>query len=148
MQQQIEKDLKAALLAHDKDKVETLKVLKSALQYEAVAKNIKLEDLSDEQIQAVFSREAKKRAEAAQLYEQAGEAERAAKEKAEKALIDGYLPEQMDDAELEKIIQIEISKLETPSIKDMGRLIGAVRAQTGGAADGAAIARLVKKSLE
>jgi uncharacterized protein len=148
MQQQIEKDLKAALLARDKDKVETLKVLKSALQYEAVAKNIKLEDLSDEQIQAVFSREAKKRAEAAQLYEQAGEAERAAKEKAEKALIDGYLPEQMDDAELEKIIQIEISKLETPSIKDMGRLIGAVRAQTGGAADGAAIARLVKKSLE
>jgi uncharacterized protein YqeY len=98
MLEQLEKDIKTALLAGDKTKTETLKVLKSALQYEAVAKKLKPEDLTDEQIQAVLAREAKKRTEAADLYEKAGEAERAAKEKAEKDLIAAYLPAQMDTA--------------------------------------------------
>jgi uncharacterized protein YqeY len=148
MQPQIEKDLRAAMIAGEKDKVETLKVIKSALQYEAVAKNVKPEELSDEQAQAVLAREAKKRVEAAELYEKAGESERAAKEKAEKVLIDGYLPAQMDPAELEAIVQDEIAKAGDVSIKDMGRIIGAVRARTGAGADGSTIAQLVKKALE
>jgi uncharacterized protein YqeY len=82
------------------------------------------------------------------LYEKAGESERAAKEKAEKTLIDGYLPAQMDPAELEAIVQDEIAKAGDASIKDMGRIIGAVRARTGAGADGATIAQLVKKALE
>jgi uncharacterized protein YqeY len=148
MLEQLEKDIKTALLAGDKTKTETLKVLKSALQYEAVAKKLKPEDLTDEQIQAVLAREAKKRTEAADLYEKAGEAERAAKEKAEKDLIAAYLPAQMDTAELEAIVQDEIANAGGASMQDMGRIIGAVRSRTGAGADGATIAQLVKKALE
>jgi uncharacterized protein len=145
---QIEKDLRAALLAGEKDKVETLKVIKSALQYEAVAKRVKPEELTDEQIQAVLAREAKKRAEAAELYGKAGVTDRAAKEKAEKALIDSYLPAQMDTAELEAIVQDEIVKADGASMQNMGQIIGAVRARTGAGADGATIAQMVKRALE
>lgn len=147
MLEQLERDLKTALLAGDKTKTETLKVLKSTLQYEAVAKRIKPEDLSDEQVQGVLAREAKKRAEAADLYEKAGEAERAAKEKAEKDLIEDYLPAQMDQAELEAIVQDEIAKTGGATLQDMGRIIGAVRSRAGAGADGALIARLVKEKL-
>jgi uncharacterized protein YqeY len=72
MQQSIERDLKAALLSGDKEKVEVLKGLKNALQYEAVNSGAKLDELTDEQIQKVFAREAKKRQEAADLYKNAG----------------------------------------------------------------------------
>jgi uncharacterized protein len=147
MLQQIEKDLKNALLAGDKTKVETLKVIKSSLQYEAMAKKTKLEDLNDEQIQAVLARESKKRAEAAGLYDKAGETERAAREKTEKALIDSYLPAQMDASELEAIVQDELAKANGATMADMGRIIGAVRARAGAGADGALIARLVKEKL-
>jgi uncharacterized protein len=147
MLQQIEKDLKNALLAGDKTKVETLKVIKSSLQYEPMAKKTKLEDLNDEQIQAILARESKKRAEAAGLYDKAGETERAAKEKTEKALIDSYLPAQMDASELEAIVQDELAKANGATMADMGRIIGAVRARAGAGADGALIARLVKEKL-
>jgi uncharacterized protein YqeY len=95
MQDQIDKDLKTALLAGDKAKVETLRGLKNALQYEAVAIGSKDRSLTDEQIQKVLAREAKKRQEAADLYKQGGNQPRADAELAEKAIIDGYLPEQL-----------------------------------------------------
>jgi uncharacterized protein YqeY len=94
VQEKLQSDLKAAMLAGDKNKVEVLKGIKSALQYEAV--NIKSEDrsLSIEQTQKVLARESKKRAETAELYKNAGESGRANKELAEKEIIDAYLPKQ------------------------------------------------------
>jgi uncharacterized protein YqeY len=148
MLEQIERDIKTALLAGDKTKVETLKTVKSALQYEAVSKSVKPNELTDEQVQVVLSRESKKRQEAANLYKNAGEQERADKEFIEKELIDTYLPEQLSEEEVEGVIKEEISKLDNPSVKDMGKIIGAVKVRTGGAADGAVIARLVKRNLE
>jgi uncharacterized protein YqeY len=147
MQEQIERDLKTALLAGDKITVETLKGLKSAIQYEAGARRLKSHDLDDEQVQTVLAREAKKRQEAAGLYESAGEGERAAKELQEKTIIDQYLPAQMDEAKVAEIVSEEVAKVEGAAPNDMGRLIGAVKGRTGGAADGALIARLVKERL-
>ena len=97
MQQQIDSDLKAAMLAGEKDKAETLRGLKGAFLNEAIALGTKDKGLTDEQMQKVLAKEAKKRAEAIELYEKAGEAERAAKEKNEKAIIDAYLPEQASE---------------------------------------------------
>lgn len=147
MQEQIERDLKAALLSGDKKKSETLKLIKSALQYEGVASGER-KGLSDEVIQKVLARESKKRLEAAQLYKNAGEAERAAAELAEKAIIDVYLPEQMSEEEVKQAVSEEVAKLSSPSPADMGKTIGAVRAKIGSNADGALIARLVKEALE
>lgn len=147
MQAQLERDLKAALLAGDKSKVETLKIIKNALQYEAVSLRIERSKLTEEQIIKVLAREAKKRQEAAELYEKAGEQARAEAEKAEKAIIDSYLPEQLSESEIAAAVKREVGKLENPTPADMGRIIGAVRNRLQGQADGALIARLVKENL-
>jgi uncharacterized protein YqeY len=147
MQEQIDQDLKQALLGGDKAKAETLRGLKSALLNEAIAQNARDSGLSDEQTQKVLARESKKRQEAADLYKQGGSAERAAAELAEKTTIDAYLPEQLSEAEIAKLVDEEINKAGSPGPQDMGRIIGAVRGRTAGQADGALIAKLVKEKL-
>jgi uncharacterized protein len=147
MQDKIEQDLKTALLAGDKTKVETLRTVKSVLLNEAIAQGARDSGLSDEQIQKLLARESKKRQEAADLYKQGGADDRAAAELAEKVIIDAYLPEQMSEAELAKIVDEEIAKVPDASIQNMGQIIGAVRSRSGGTADGALIAKLVKDKL-
>ncbi len=162
---QIEKDLKAAMLAGDDLKVSVLKSLKNALQYEAVAGGQRSQ-LDEAKIQQVLGRQAKQRAEAAEIYQKAGESARAEAELAEKAIIDSYLPEQASETEVAKIVDEELAlwnarqkragkadstglaKLPGAGAKDIGRVIGAVRARLGGSADGALIAKLVKAKLE
>lgn len=147
MQDKIDQDLKQALLGGDKAKAETLRGLKSALLNEAIAQNARDSGLSDEQIQKVLARESKKRQEAADMYKQGGSDERAKAELAEKAIIDNYLPEQMSQEEVAKIVDEEIARAGAQTMQDMGRIIGAVRGRAGGTADGALIARLVKEKL-
>jgi uncharacterized protein YqeY len=145
--EKIEADLKQALLSGDKAKVSALRNIKSALQYEAVAAGVKDEGLSEEQSQKVLAREAKKRVEAAEAYDKAGLADRAALEQAEKTVIDSYLPEQVSEAEIAKAIDEEAAKLGELNQQAMGKLIGAVRGRLGAGADGATIARLVKEKI-
>ena len=147
IQQQIEGDIKTAMLAGDKTKAETLRGLKSALLNEAIAQGARETGLSDEQVQKVLAKEAKKRSEAAELYKQGGSPERADAELAEKVIIDAYLPAQASEAEVKAAVEQEIAKLENPSVQNMGQIIGAVRAKLGAGADGALIAKLVKEKL-
>jgi uncharacterized protein YqeY len=145
LKDKLEADIKTALLAGEKTKAETLKMLKSAILYEEVALKLRDVGLSDEQVVTVFSKEAKKRAESAELYQKAGESERAKTELTEKAIIDEYLPKQMDDTELQKIVEEVIAGLgDQPQ---MGQAIGAVRAKVGSSADGGRIAAAVKSKL-
>lgn len=148
MQEQIERDLKSALLAGDKTTAETLRNLKSAILNEAISQNARDTGLPDEQIQKILAKESKKRQEAADLYTQGGSQERADAELAEKAIIDGYLPEQLSQADVAKLVQQEIAAAGSPTMQDMGKIIGAVKAKTGGQADGALIAKLVKEGLQ
>lgn len=148
MLDRIERNLKAAMLSGDKSTVETLKGLKNALLYEAVSLKIKPEQLNEEQILVVFGREAKKRQEATDLYKNAGETGRAEAELAEKAIIDEYLPEQMDEGKIQSVVDEEISKFSDPTLRDMGRIIGAVKSKLGARADGTTIAKIVKEKLE
>jgi uncharacterized protein YqeY len=147
MQEQMERDLKAALLAGDKAKAETLRGIKSALLNEAISQGARDSGLSDEQIQNVLAKESKKRQEAADLYKQGGAPDRASAELAEKVIIDAYLPEPLSEAEVAKIVDEQIAKAGNPTIQDMGRIIGAVRGRIQGPADGALIAKLVKDKL-
>lgn len=148
MRGRIEQDLKEAMLSGDKAKTETLRILKSALQNEAINQKAQDTGLSDEQIQRVLSSEAKKRAEAAELYKNAGETERAEKELAEKQVIEAYLPEQMSEEELASLIDKHIQTLGASGMADMGKVIGAVKAEAGVSADGGAIARIAKEKLQ
>ena len=147
MQERIDKDLKEALLAGDKAKAETLRGLKSALLNEAIATGARDTGLSDDSIQKILAKESKKRQEAADLYKQGGANDRADKELSEKATIDSYLPEQMDEAEVAKLVDEEVAKVPGASMQNMGQIIGAVRGRAGSSSDGALIAKLVKEKL-
>jgi hypothetical protein len=149
IRQQLDDDVKAAMLAHDAHRVETLRGLKTVILYADVAtKTRDTGGIDDDAIMALFAKEAKKRQESADLYVQGGSQERADKELAEKAIIETYLPEQMSDEELGKLVDEAVAATGATEAKDMGRVIGAVKAKAGNAADGAQIAKLVAERLK
>jgi uncharacterized protein YqeY len=147
MQEQIDKDLKEAMLAGDKAKAETLRGIKAAILNEAVAQNARDTGLSDDAIQKILAKESKKRQEAADLYKQGGSEDRASAELAEKVIIDAYLPEQMGEDEIAKLAAEAIAATGEAGMQDMGKVIGAVKAKAGNSADGSVIARIVKDKL-
>lgn len=142
---QLEQDIKTALLAGDKLRVLTLRMLKSALLSVKVASGSRDSVMADAAVIGIFSKEAKKRQESADLYLQGGSETRAAAELAEKAIIETYLPSQLSEAEITAIIDQVIAAMGAEVT--MGPVIGQVKAKTNGAADGALIAKLVKEKL-
>lgn len=147
LKQQLEKDLKAALLGGDKDRATTLRGLKSVILYAEVAQGVREAGLSDDEIIVLFAKEAKKRQESADLYHQGGKPDRAEAELAEKTIIETYLPQQLSDAELAEIVDEVVSRLDAVTPQAMGQVIGQVKQRTEGQADGARIAKLVKERL-
>jgi len=141
-------DLKTAMLARDAFAVETLRGLRAAILNEEVAKGTRDMGMSDEDVEKLIARESKKRDESARLFEQGGNQASADKERAEKELLSHYLPEQMSEADVKKLVDDAIVELKPDGMKDMGRVIGAVKAKAGNTADGALIAQLVKSSLQ
>lgn len=147
LKQQLEQDVKSALLAGDKDRVTTLRGLKSVILYAEVAKGSRDQGLSDEEILTLFAKEAKKRQESADLYVKGGNQEKATAELAEKAIIEEYLPKQLTDEELKEVVDEVIDTFNTLFPQLMGQAIGLVKQKTEGRADGARIAQLVKERL-
>ncbi len=150
MEQKISQDLKTAILAKDAQKVSVLRSIKSAFTYVKVAPGFEGGTsgvLSDEVVMAILAKEAKKRQESADSYNQAGQSERAQAEADEKAIIEAYLPAQLSEAEVRELVDRAVAALDEVSPKAMGQLIATVKQQAGLTADGALIARLVKESL-
>ena len=144
---QIEQDIKVALLAGNSEKVTTLRGLKSAILYAEVAQNLRESGVSEETVIALLQKEAKKRQESADLYLSAGAEDKAAAELREKALIERYLPAQLSEAAILAIVEDVITEAHPTGMKDMGRVIAAVKQKTAGAADGSLIAKIVKEKL-
>lgn len=140
----IDADLKQAMLAGDKKLVSVLRGAKSALQYAQVDGG---SELSEEQVIKVLQKESRKRADAIALYQKAGERERADNEKYEKDVLSKYLPEQLSEEGVKKLVDEVIEAIGPVEQKDMGRIIGEVRQKSGGQADGALIAAIVKEKL-
>jgi uncharacterized protein len=147
IKQQLEQDLKTALLAGNKDRVTTLRGLKSVILYAEVAQGVRDTGLEDEAILTLFAKEAKKRQESADLYVQGGNQEKADAEIAEKQIIEEYLPKQLTDEELFVIVDQVLAGFESPTPQLMGQIIGQVKQKTEGRADGARIAKAVKERL-
>jgi uncharacterized protein len=149
LRQQLDDDVKAAMLGGDSLRTETVRGLKSVVLYaDVAAKSRDTGGIPDDEIVTLFAREAKKRQESADLYVQGGSQERADKELAEKAIIETYLPKQLSEAELIQLIDTAISDSGAEGMQAMGKVIGAVKAQVGNSADGSVIARLVKERLQ
>lgn len=147
LKQQIEQDLKTALLAGDKTLATTLRSLKSVILYAEVAQGTREEGLSDEGIEALFVKEVKKRQESADLYKKGGNSERAQSELAEKSVIESYLPKQLKDDELRTLVEQSIEQLGVSSMQGMGLVIAEVKKRAGNSADGGRIAQFVKERL-
>lgn len=147
LKQRIDQDVKKALLEGNKVLATTLRGLKSAILYAEVAKGAREQGLSDEEIIQLFAKEAKKRQESADLYKQGGNMEKAEAELTEKTVIEGYLPQQLSDEDLESIIDGAIKTVGASGPQAMGQVIAAVKQQVGAQADGARIAKMVKERL-
>lgn len=143
----IQQDMTAAMKARDSVATSTLRMVRAAIMNAEVAGDTAV-TLTDDQVIGVLQSEAKRRAEAAEVYEQAGRTEQANAERAELAVIEQYLPEKMSDDELAAVVdEVVAAAGDDVGPKQMGQIIGAVRAKVGPAADGGAIAAAVKQRL-
>lgn len=148
IRQTIDQDIKSAMLAGEKQTVQALKTLKSVILYAEVAAGKREEGLDDQTVIGLLQKELKKRGEAAQLYEQGGNAEQADNEHFEETVIKKYLPAQLDETAIGALLEQAVTEHDGElNNQAMGTLIAAVKQKSGGAADGALVARLVKERL-
>ena len=143
--EQLQQEIKAAMLAKDAPRLQALRMLKSALGYVQIEK--KVDALSDADVLAVVQREVKKRRDSAEQFTSAGRAELAATETAEIAVLEIFLPKQLPPEELEALVRATIQELGATDKKQMGAVMKAVQAKAAGRADGKSISALVGKLL-
>ncbi|HZL07724.1 MAG TPA: GatB/YqeY domain-containing protein [Candidatus Dormibacteraeota bacterium] len=148
LEQKIEQDIKAALLGGDARRVSTLRGLKAVLLNVKVATGKRDSGLSDDEVLVQLGKQAKQRQESADMYVQGGDQGRADAELAEKVIIEAYLPEQLSEVEIAKLVDDAIAKTGAAGPQAMGQVIGQVKQQAGATADGAVIARLAKEKLQ
>ncbi len=144
MIERLQADLKAARLARDSTRVAALGTLLAVLQ--GAAKDAG-GTLPEADAQAVLRRERKRRAEAAASYREGGREEQALAEEAESAMIDAYLPQELDAAELEALVDAAVTETGASSARDLGTVIKLVMARSGGRADGKAVSALVRARI-
>ncbi len=145
--EQIQNDMKAALLGGNRFEGDVLRNLKAAILNEEVAQNKRDEGLADAEVEQVIAREVKKRRESITLYEQNGRPELAEEEAKEVAVLEKYLPKQLTEDEVRLEVEQVIAGIDGATMQQMGQVIGAVKAKLGNTADGAVIARIVKEQL-
>jgi uncharacterized protein YqeY len=142
----LREDLTASIRSQDKVVSETLRMVLTAITNEEVAGK-EARTLTDDEIITVLSRESKKRREAAEEFSKAGRDDKAAAEKAEGEIIAKYLPAQLSEDEIKKIIADAVAKTGAAGPADMGKVMGAIKPLIAGKADGALVSSLVKSTL-
>jgi uncharacterized protein len=143
--EKIAADYKEALKAGDKNKVSVLRMIKSSMKYKEIEKKA---PLSDEEIQAVLMSFVKRAKESIEQFSKAGREDLVEKEKEESLVVQGYLPKQIDEEELRRIVKDLISEEKASGPKDMGKVMKAVMARVKGQADGKLVSKIVKEMLE
>ncbi len=142
---QLQAEIKTAMLAKNAERLGTLRLLKSAIGYAQIEK--KNESLSDAEIVAIVQKEVKKRRDSVEQYTTGGRPELAAVETSEIAILETFLPKQLSPEELEQLVRATIQELGATSKKDMGPVMKAVQAKVAGRAEGKTISGLVGKLL-
>ena len=141
-------EMKEAMKAGDKGRLGAIRLIQAALKDKDIeARGNGKEPLSDEEILALLQKMVKQRQESIAMYEQGGRLELAQAEKDEVTVISSYLPQQMDEAETKAAIEAAIAETGAASMKDMGKVVGALRAKHAGRMDFAKASGLVKDML-
>lgn len=138
--EQMQTDVKAALKAGDRERAGALRLIVSELQ------KAEKEGGDGDEV-AVLQRERKRRLESAEAYDDGDRGDLAQTERSEAELIEGYLPEQISDAELEEIVTAAVSQEGASSAADMGKVMGLVMPQVKGRADGKRVSAAVRERL-
>jgi uncharacterized protein YqeY len=139
-------DLTAAMRARDEVRLRTLRMALTSITKEEVAGE-SARELSDDEVTAVLTREAKRRREAAEAFAAAGREEQAAAERAEGEILDTYLPAQLSDAELGELVTAAIAETGADSPRAMGQVMKALTPRVAGRAEGARVAAEVRRQL-
>jgi uncharacterized protein YqeY len=142
--EQIEGEVKEAMLARDTERRDALRLILSSLR--SAEKDLQRPLSDDEELQ-VLQRERKKRIEAAEAFRDAGRDEQAGKEEGELAILQEFMPEPLSEDELERIVDDAIAENGATSLQDLGRVMADVMPQVAGRADGSAVGQLVREKL-
>jgi uncharacterized protein YqeY len=140
----LEQEVKDAMLARDGERRDALRLILSSLK--SAEKDL-LRPLSEDEELQVLQRERKKRHEAADAFHAAGRAEQAEKEEGELAILEEFMPDPLEEEELERIVDDAIAENKATSMRDMGRVMADVMPQIAGRADGSAVSQLVREKL-
>jgi uncharacterized protein YqeY len=144
LEKRLMEDMKTAMKAQDKIRLETIRGLRSQLKNAQIDKRA---ELNEEEMIQVLMNAAKKRKEAIEQYKAVGREDRADTESQELKIIETYLPEQMSGAEIAQLVDETIKEVNAASIKDMGKVMGAIMPKVKGKADGKIVQQVVKDKL-
>lgn len=144
LKSQITDDMKVAMKAGDKDRLKVIRLMMAAIKQVEVDKRTELDDAG---VLGVLDKMVKQRRDSVEQFEKGGRKDLAEIELAEISVLEGYLPEQLDDSELEAIIDDVIHATGAESVRDMGKVMGQIKARVAGKADMAAVGAKVKARL-
>jgi len=144
LKDRITEDMKSAMRAGEKERLATIRLALAAIKQREVDERISLED---GQVLAVLEKMIKQRREAIAQFQSGGRADLVAKENAEIAVLQGYLPAQLSEAEIDALIAKAIAATGAASIKDMGKVMAVVKPQAQGRVDMGALSARIKQKL-
>jgi uncharacterized protein YqeY len=147
MREKFSSELKAAMKAGEKRRVGTIRMIMAALKDKEIEARGRGKTVSDEDILALLQKMTKSRKESQEIYEKAGRLDLATQESEEIAIIQGFLPQQLSEAEVAQAIAAVIAETKASSIKDMGKVVGALKGKYAGRMDFAKASALVKRML-
>ena len=144
LKERITEDMKTAMRSGEKDRLAVIRLLQAAIKQREVDERIMLDDA---QVTSVLEKMIKQRKESIVAFEKGARADLVAKENAEIAILQPYLPAQLSDADLDALIAEAIATTGAVSIKDMGKVMGVVKAKAAGKADMGAVGARIKAKL-
>jgi len=142
--ERIDQEMKAAMKEKDKNKLSTIRLLKSSIKKVEIEKR---RPLSDDEVMDVIMREIKQRRDSVAEYEKAGRDDLVEKENNELAVLETYLPEPLSEEELRSIVKQTIEEVGASSKADMGKVMGAVLPKVKGRAEGRTVSQIVQQEL-
>ena len=147
MRERITADLKAAMKSGDRQKVDALRLVNAALKDKDIEARGVGKSLSEEDVLAVLQKMIKSRQESLEIYEKAGRQDLAEKERGEIAVISDYLPQQLSEGEVAEAIKAAVAEIGATSIRDMGKVVAALKAKYPGRMDFGKASAQVKAAL-
>ncbi|MGY0692878.1 GatB/YqeY domain-containing protein [Virgibacillus sp. FSP13] len=143
--EKLNQEMKQAMKQKDKEKLSVVRMVKASLQNETI--KLGKEQLSEDEELTILSRELKQRKDSLQEFKSAGRDDLVKKLETEINILQEYMPKQLSDDELEAIVQSTIQEVNATSMREMGKVMGAIMPKVKGKADGSKINMLVKKHL-